>query len=354
MSIDVSLWVTVLGTVFAILIPIISWKFSREEHRQLDVVIDKNVAIVNQLVANLENLSIVVDGRPATSQVVWITGWIINAGNYDISDRIVEYPLKLVLPEDMSWLRGNIEHCSTDVSCEANIKEVRELEFKWMLLRSGEYIRFDALLQCPLDSIEDADLPLEQIRPYSRIENVRTGPLIPLSDVGERYNPLRIPKLYIGPKIIVTLLAFLVFTPMWMRVFTPFYLDQLFGDGFLQATPRVVRIEGNEENKVGLFVSGDSKIKVTFNGEMWYFETARELFARQDIQVGEVRARDMSKETVFVALLGILTILVAWMLLYMWAPGMFLFQSARKRTAAALFALQRQKVGRGVAANRDE
>ena len=105
MNIDVSLLVTVLGTVLAILIPIGNWYFRREEHRQLDVVIDRNVALVNQFVRNLENLSIVIDGKPASAQVVWITGWIINAGNYDISERIVEYPLKLTVAENMKWLR---------------------------------------------------------------------------------------------------------------------------------------------------------------------------------------------------------------------------------------------------------
>ena len=296
MSIDVSLLITIFGTIFAILVPIISWKLRREEHRQLDVVIDRNVAIVNQLVTNLENLSIVVDGRPASSQVVWITGWIVNAGNYDISDRIVEHPLKLVLPKDMTWLRGNIEDFSTDVTCEANIQDVRELEFKWVLLRSGEYIRFDALLQCPLDSIQDKDLPLEEIDVYSRIENVRTGPLIPLSELGERYNPLKIPKLYIGPKFFVTMLAVLAFAPLWMGVLAPFHLDQFLGDGFLPATPRVVKVDGKVNEKVGVFINKDGEIKVTLNEEVWLFETAEDLFSREDIQVGEVRPRDISKD----------------------------------------------------------
>ena len=216
------------------------------------------------------------------------------------------------------------------------------------MLRSGEYIRFDALLQCPLDEtedIEDADILLEQVTPHSRIENVRTGPLIPLSELGERYNPLKTRKLHIRPKAFVTALVLLLFAPIWMEVFAPFQLDQWFGDGYLRATPRVVWVEGEEKGEVGLFVDRDNRIKVTVDRTEWFFNTPEELFARQGIQVGEVRARVLSREWGFVAVLSVLTILFAWLLLYMWVPGMFLWRSAKRRTTAALFALQRQKVG---------
>ena len=148
---NLTLVLTVIGTLSAILYPVIGWVFRREELQQLDVVLDKEVFLVNQLAGNLNNFSIVIDEKPASDQVVWITGWIINSGSYDISERIVEHPLKLQLPENMQWVRGDVKHYSIDVKCNSQIISPQELQFTWVLLKSGEYIYFDALLECPIE-----------------------------------------------------------------------------------------------------------------------------------------------------------------------------------------------------------
>lgn len=146
---------TIIGAIAAIFVPLIGLIFRRKEHRQLDIVLDKCVFLVNQLAGDLKNFSIVIDGEPASEQIVWVTGWIINSGHFDISERIIEAPLRLKTPEDTQWLRGTIEHCSENVQCSSNIVGTDVLQFDWTLLRTGEYIRFEALLNCPLDKIQE-------------------------------------------------------------------------------------------------------------------------------------------------------------------------------------------------------
>ena len=69
---------TIIGAIAAICVPIIGLLFRRKEQRQLDIVLDKGVFLVNQLAGGLKNFSILIDGEPASEQIVWVTGWIIN------------------------------------------------------------------------------------------------------------------------------------------------------------------------------------------------------------------------------------------------------------------------------------
>lgn len=355
MSNNLNLVLAVVGILFAA-IPVIGWFFRREEHRQLDVVLDKEVYLVNQLAGNLKNFSIVIEGKPSSEQVVWITGWIINSGNHDISERIIEHPLKLELPKNMQWLRGDIEHCSSDVKCNSHIIGAQELQFKWILLKSGEFIYFDALLQCPLEETKevwDTGSFVEIIKPYSRIENIRTDSLTSLSELGEIYNPFKPRKLNIIPKIIATFFAILFFMPMWMITLLPFELDNLFGDGYLTAAPRMVKIVEGVPIPLSVSVDQENHVRLTLNdpaidtplNEEYFFSTPDEIFSQEDIRLGKFAAKDLSKETSFIIVLSLLTSIVTWGLFHMWFPRMFL-KSKIRRTTSALFALQTQKIGK--------
>ena len=238
-DLNLELVLAAIGTVAAIVIPIFIWLLRRKERYQLDVVIDKEVFLVNQLAGNLKNFSVLIDGNPASEQVVWVTGWIINSGSFDIGKRAIEHPLRLEILDTMSYLRADIDNHSNGVECSCAVIDKQNIQFEWTLLRSGEYIYFDALLQCPLEDtrqVLDADSFAEEIRPYSRIENTHTDSAISISQIGQKYNPLVPRNHHISPKATVSFLMalFIIFT--WTRAFFPFDLDDFFGDGFLAAS----------------------------------------------------------------------------------------------------------------------
>ena len=249
----------------------------------------------------------------------------------------------------MQWLRGTIEHCSEDVQCSSIIPAPEELQFDWTLLRTGEYIRFEALVNCPLDKIQEdwgLEALVETIQPYSRIENVRIDSLVSISQVGERYNPSKPRRLHILPKTIATAVSFLAIFLLTMRIFFPFDLDEIYGDGFLSANPTVVKQVNEVPTKLEASVNKRKNIRVIVdqNGlkKDYFYKSPEELFAEKDISIGSVSARDRSKETFGVIVASLATTGLCWILLYMWFPGMFMFSSRKRRTAAALFALQRQ------------
>ena len=241
------------------------------------------------------NFSIVIEGKPASDQVAWINGWIINSGNFDISERMIEHPLILKLPNDMKWLRGSIEHCSNDVECHSQIVGDQELQFEWVLLKCGEFINFDALLQCPLEETKQfrsINSLVEIVRPYSRIENIQIESLIPLSQLGERYSPLKPRKLNLIPKLSATIATILFLVPMWMIAFFPFELDNLIGDGFLPATPKLVKtVDGipvelkvsvNQKNEVRL-MPNQPEVDTPLH-DNYLFSSTDELFSQEDIR----------------------------------------------------------------------
>lgn len=348
---NLMLFLTVIGTLSAILFPVVGWIFRRKELPQLDVVLDKEVFLVNQLAGNLSNFSIVIDEKPASDQVVWITGWIVNSGSNDVSERIIEHPLKLQLPENMQWVRGDVKHSSVNVKCDSEIISPQELQFKWVLLKSGEYIYFDALLECPIEETKEdweGHTFIEIIKPYSRIENIRTTSLLDIAQLGEIYNPLKPHDSNLVAKSATTFPAILLLAYIWMSIFFPFKLDNLYGDGFLVATPSIVKMVDGVPVEPEVSVDRRNNIRLTFSQpdndsskyEEYMFSTPDELFSNEDLKVGKITARDRSKETSLVVLSGFMTIILTWVLLYMWFPKMFIFNYKKRRTATALLALK--------------
>lgn len=350
-GLDLTLILSAAGTLAAILIPFIIHLFLRETRHQLDIVLDKEVFLVNQLARDLRNFSISIDGEPATEQVAWITGWIINSGTLDISARMVERPLRLELPETMSWIRVNIDHSSSGVDCNCAVTDEKIAQFDWTLLRSGEYVYFDCLIECPLAETREkwaGSSFSEVIQPSSRIENIRTNTILPILQLGEKYNPLKPRKRLLVPKLIASLMMATFIAIAWMRVFFPFDLDGFFGDGFLTATTEVIRVVEGDIMALDVSIDQSGNVKLQLDddskddGYMEIFEAGQhaQIFERTDIRAGQISARDRSVETVGVALLGFFTYLFASIFLFLWFPMKFLLNPKRRRTASALYALR--------------
>ena len=339
----------IIGTLAAIFGPIVGHLLRNKEYRQLDIVIDRGVSLVNQLARNLENFSIIIDDQPASEQVVWITGWIINSGNFDISDRMIESPLELQLPKDMTWLRGTIEHHSEHVQCSSKISQDEGLQFSWVMLRSGEYLRFEALLQCPVDKIEEdwtTNVVAEMLQPYSRIENVKIESAISLSQFGERYNPTIPRKSNLTSKSIITGIFSLLVAFLLMSAFFPYDLDNIFDDGYLPAQPILFKQINDVPSPARIFINRENKIKLKLEGgnrniEHTYDEKD-ELVEDLHVHVSDVVANYESVETLRQVVLSVLAVILSWIVMYIWFPSMFLFDLKKRRTASALFSLQRK------------
>ena len=351
---NVALILTAIGIVATIVIPITIWLLRRETQFQLDVVVHKEVFLVNQLAGKLKNFSVLIDGQPASEQVVWITGWIINSGSFDIGKSAIEHPLKLAIPDTMSYLRVDIDNSSGGVECRCDLIDAQNTQFEWTLLRSGEFIYFDTLLQCPLEETRqlwDTSSFAEKIRPYSRIENTRTDSVVPISEIGEKYNPLVPRKHYITSKLVASVFMALFVSLTWTRAFFPFDLDGVFGDGFLEAKPSIVKTIDGKPFTLDVSIDRSNNVRLSLedpSGNISFSEEVssgnhREIFERDNVMFGEMSRQHAPQPTFFVVLLGFLTSIIVWSFLYMWFPIKFLFDSKRRRTAQALYSLRENR-----------
>ena len=281
--------ISIIGAILAAFVPIITWFFRKERRFQLDIVIDKAVFVVNQIAGTEKSILVTIDGNPASEQVIWMTGWIVNSGNFDISSRMIEHPLTLRTTDSAQWLRGKIVHCSENVECDCEVLGRKEMQFTWAFLRSGEYIRFEALFECPSGEIEedwDIDAIVEKLSPFSRIENVRTESIFSLSEIGERYNPTKPRKSFLVPKSIVTLVFILYFAFIGMGNYFPFDLNYLYGDGFLKAYPVLTKSENGKTMELQFSMNKEGEVRATGNlneGERkeYFFENQKDNFRQK-------------------------------------------------------------------------
>ena len=344
---DFALALTALGALAAIVIPFGIWYFTREARYQIDILVEKEVFLVNQVARDLNNIRILIDGNPASEQVVWITGWIINSGKLDVSDRSIEKPLRLILPEGMSWLRATIDHSSPDVHCNLAIVDENQIVFSWTLLRSGEYIHYDCLIQCPNENDAgawDRESLEGVIRPYSRIENTRTDTIVPISPLlGKDNKPLL--RRRVIRKVIMTSMLATLYAVMWMMTFFPHDFDSFFDDGYLRANPSVVKSIEGETHELSMSIDRFNNVKLELDEppvELFYSEDQHSrIFDSKDLTIGKISSRDLSKESGFIALISCVTFIVIIASIMMWLPTKYLMGSRMRRAAAALHVLRK-------------
>ena len=299
---DLTLALTALGALAAVVIPFGIWHFTREARFQLDILLEKQVFLVSQVTRDLDYIRILIDDEPAPEQVVWITGWIINSGKLDISNRNIEKPLRLILPDDMSWLRATIDRSSPDVECSSAIIDKNHIEFSWTLLRSGEYIHYDCLIQCPAEKtteVWDMDSLASVIRPYSRIENTRTDAVVPISPLLAKDDSWRLKRRLIRT-IIPTVVVAIMYPVLWMITFFPHELDGVFGDGFLRASPSIVKTIDGNSHELSISMDRLGNVKLELDEplvELFYSEDEHSsILESDDLKVGKISTRDISKE----------------------------------------------------------
>ena len=346
-GVDLTLILTAIGVVAAISIPLGIRYFSREARHQLDIILDKEVFLVNQLARDVKDISILIDEKPASEQVVWITGWIVNSGSLDIGDRIVQKPLRLDLPENMSWIRANIDHSSNDVECQCSTVDKRQIEFHWTLLRSGEYIHFDCLVECPPEATKevwDSKSFAEAIRPYSRIENTRTDTVVPISSLQEKDSPSQ-SRRRLMRKCYITIVALIIFPVLWIVTFFPYEIDGFFGDGFVPASTNIVKHIDDENHVLDVSISRSKDVRLELEHppvDLLFSASEHErIFDKSGISIGEISVRDLSGEVGFVTYLSSITFLIVAILAFVWLPKKYLMGFRMRRAASVLYALKK-------------
>lgn len=139
-------YLVVLSVVGGILgIPITLYLRRRGE---LSCILDNPIGLVNDIAENFSNLQISYEGKPATEQLFYIKGYLMNTGNIDI-DRNMIYDHFLFVPTSENI---RILELSLDKEKSSIVPVVENFCFKFDLLKSDEFCAFEILLQSPANS----------------------------------------------------------------------------------------------------------------------------------------------------------------------------------------------------------
>ena len=180
------------------------------------------------------------------------------------------------------------------------------------------------------------------IRPYSRIENTRTDAVVPISPLLEKDDPSQLKRRLIR-KITFTAIVATMYPVLWMVTFFPHDLDGVFGDGYLRASPSIVKSIDGKPHELSMSIDRLRNVKLELDEpfvELFYGEDEHSnIFKSDDLKVGKISKRDLSKEPIFVTLISCVTFIVLISCIFMWLPTKYLVGSRKRRAASALHAL---------------
>lgn len=118
---------------------------------RINFIKEQTIELFDEIVKNLDEVSILYKGNQIGHNLVLIKGAIVNMGKIDISEPMVNKPISVSLPNDYKWLTAKIISTSDDVRSSIYIKESNSIEIDPGFFRCGEFIRFQALAEVPDD-----------------------------------------------------------------------------------------------------------------------------------------------------------------------------------------------------------
>lgn len=139
----------VLGT-FSIYLAI-----KRRYPGRITFVVEDSIGLFDSIVRNLTELAVLYKGEPVRKNLVLLKGFLVNTGTRDITDSMIEDKLEARLPEGYKWLTGKVVASSSNVRAEATRIDDQRLRFDVGLFRCDEFIRFEAVVEVPLEEATD-------------------------------------------------------------------------------------------------------------------------------------------------------------------------------------------------------
>ncbi len=138
--------------------------------------------LFNTIIRGFPELQLTIDGEPIGKSIILIRAFLLNTGRKDISRQMIEDNVQLRLPDNHKWIKPKIVSKSSDVQAEIQVIEDPIIAFDFGLIRPGEYIQFEVLVDMPrkpreerAKKMSESSELLNKIRLYHRIAD--TGPI---------------------------------------------------------------------------------------------------------------------------------------------------------------------------------
>jgi len=124
---------------------------------RLHFVVGKEIALFDEIVRNLQELSVSYNGQPVAKNLVLIKGVLLNVGERDVTPSMVHKALEARLKNGFSWQTAKVVEASPDVSATLTITSPKVVTFDLGLLRRDEHLTLEAVAEVPLDEARPTD-----------------------------------------------------------------------------------------------------------------------------------------------------------------------------------------------------
>jgi hypothetical protein len=119
---------------------------------QISFVKEHTIALFDTIVKNLPDLAVLYKDKPVTPNLVLIRGALLNSGKKDISPAMVEKPITIKLPNGYRWIESKLISASENLKAAINMVDTQSLILETGLFKPNEYVRFEALLEAPIEN----------------------------------------------------------------------------------------------------------------------------------------------------------------------------------------------------------
>ncbi len=151
---------TIVGLLATVIFGVIPLYRKFRYPAKVTFVKESAISLFDSIVRNLPDLKMTYKEAPVSQELILIRGAILNEGFKDITESMTEQPLKLNLPKGYKWLTAQVISASKNVTVDIDIENERALVFRIGLFRCREYIRFEALAECPsLETATEKPIP---------------------------------------------------------------------------------------------------------------------------------------------------------------------------------------------------
>jgi len=117
---------------------------------QVTFLHETSLPLFDTIVKNLPELKVSFKDKPVGEGLVLLKGALLNTGTKDITPDMIADPIALSLPDGFKWITANLVSHSQKVDCSLAVDQAN-ITFNVGLFRCGEYLRFEALAEVPIE-----------------------------------------------------------------------------------------------------------------------------------------------------------------------------------------------------------
>ena len=188
MSTNMEFWLSILGITLTVIFGFLGIYIVKAKRYpgRITYVREESIGLFDTLVKNFPQITIQYEGENISKQIVLVRGYLINTGDIDIKESMVDDKLKISLPPEFAWLNSKIVEGSIGNKFHLTPVNKNELELDLGLFKKDEYLRLEALVEVPISQGKTSPLVSDKLSFSHRIADT--------SKVEIKTLDLRLPK----------------------------------------------------------------------------------------------------------------------------------------------------------------